>query len=116
MRILSRRPEITDPNASIPASRRAPSWPRPDADVDEHPFWQPAGDGLPTGLPPEDRHLLTAYPDAPPDTGPRRFLAAMALASAARRSGCRILAASRAFEFEAAVGQNLAILADQDHI
>jgi len=114
MRILSRRPEITDPNASIPAPRRIPTWPG-ETVVNEDPFCAPIADEIPEGLPTEIHDLLTAYPDAPAP-GPRRFLAAMALATAARRSGCRILAASHAHEFEAAVGQNLALFAEDAEV
>lgn len=116
MRILSRRPEITDPNATIPAPRRAPrrapSWPG-ETVANEDPFWAPIADEIRLQLPTENRNLLVAYPDAPAP-GPRGLLAAMALASAVRRSGCRILAASHAAEFEAAVAQNLRIVAETD--
>jgi len=64
-------------------------------------------------LPAEDRNLLTAYPAA---TAPaaRGLLATLALATILQRPPCRILDASR--EYEVAVGQNLAMLADQDHV
>ena len=118
MRILPRGPRSTSadgakPSSPIPAPRlRVPSAPL---------FGLPADDGayVPRYLPPENRNLLTAYPTAPP-ADLHAFLAALALSAAIQRRGCRILAGSRmmsrsAFELEAAIGQNLAMLADQDH-
>lgn len=116
MAILTRKPRSKSPDDGIPphatgAPRRLPSWPG-ETVVNEHPFWQPIADDIPARrLPPEDRNLLTAYPDAPP-MAPHAFLAALALSAAIRR-GCRILTASA--EFEVVVGQNFAMLADQDH-
>lgn len=109
MAILTRRPRSKSPDDgipphAIPAPPRLASWPGETA-VNEHPFWQPIPDDIPTRrLPPENRNLLDAYPHA--------FLAALALSAAIRR-GTASLAASA--EFEVVVGQNFAMLADQDH-
>ena len=110
-----------NPSHAIPSPRRAPTWPG-ETVINEHPFWAPIPDEIPSGLPAEDRNLLTAYPDAPSSTA-RGLLGALALAAVLQRPPCRILAVSRdetaaraGFEFEVAVGQNLALLADQDHV
>lgn len=114
-RWTSRR-QSTDgiPPTAIPAPRRVPTWPG-ETVVNEDPFWAPIADEIPARpLPPEDRNLLTARPAG---AAGNAMLATLALlAAAARRPGCRILAVSAAFEYEVAVGQNLAMLADQDHM
>lgn len=119
MRSLARwtsRRQASDgiPPSAIPAPRRAPTWPR-QTFVDEDPFWTPDAAELPSRLPAEDPNLLTAYPAVRENA----FLTALALTAAARaagrQAGCQILAVSATHEYEAAVGQNLAMLADQDH-
>lgn len=117
----SRAAADANPSHAIPTPRRAPTWPG-ETVINEHPFWAPIPDEIPSGLPAEDRNLLTAYP-VQTGTAARGFLGALALAAVLQRPPCRILAVSRdetaargRFDFEVAVGQNLAMLADQDHM
>jgi hypothetical protein len=115
VRIIPRRSGPAPTADGIPphatgTPRRAPSWPR-ETVINEHPFWAPIPDEIPSGLPAESRNLLTAYPMA----AAHAYLSMLALLAASRRPSCRILATSAEHEYEVAVGQNLAMLADQAH-
>lgn len=108
---IPRRDRRTQPSDGIPPRaipaprRRQPSAPLYGMD-------RRVDDALSFDLPAEDPHLLTARAvDVDQALG-----TPMVVRRRTGRSRCRILKISRTeFEFEVVVGQNLAMLADQEH-